>query len=43
MESFDGPVQSRTDTLRSVTSALEKSGIEFLNDDSPGVRLKPKK
>jgi predicted transcriptional regulator len=40
MESFDGPVGSRTDTLRKVTGALEKAGIEFLGNGSLGVRLK---
>jgi len=41
MESFDGPVGARTDTVRLVVAVLEKSGIEFLNGESPGVRLKP--
>ena len=40
MESFDGPVGSRTETLRQVTGALEKAGIEFLDDGSPGVRVR---
>ncbi len=42
MESFDGPVGSRTDTLRKVTGALQKVGVEFLNDGSPGVRVRPR-
>jgi predicted transcriptional regulator len=41
MESFDGEVGARTSTLSLVKRALEKAGVEFLNDDSPGVRLKP--
>lgn len=41
MESFDGPIGSRTETLRNVTGALEKAGIEFLDNGGPGVRLKP--
>jgi len=41
MESFDGPIGSRTSTLAQVLAALEKAGIQFLNDDSPGVRLRP--
>jgi hypothetical protein len=41
MEGFDGPVGARTDTVRLVVAALEKAGIDFLNGESPGVRLKP--
>ena len=40
MEAYDGPIVSRTDTLASVMGALEKAGIEFLDHDQPGVRLK---
>jgi transcriptional regulator with XRE-family HTH domain len=40
MESFDGPVGSRTETLRKVVGAFEKAGIEFLDDGQPGVRVK---
>lgn len=39
MESFDGPVGARTETLGRIVVALEKAGIEFLNGDRPGVRL----
>ena len=42
MESFDGPIGSRTETLRKVMGALERGGIEFLNDGKPGVRLRGK-
>jgi predicted transcriptional regulator len=41
MESFSGEVGSRTSTLSQVLAALEKAGIQFLNDDAPGVRLRP--
>lgn len=41
MESFSGPIGSRTSTLSQVQETLEKAGILFLNDDSPGVRLRP--
>ena len=41
MESFDGPIGSRTETLRKVTGALEKAEIEFLENGGPGVRIKP--
>ena len=36
MESFDGEVGARTSTLMLVKRALEKAGIEFLNDDRSG-------
>ena len=42
MESFSGEVGARTGTLSLVKRAIEKAGIEFLNDDQPGVRLKKK-
>jgi hypothetical protein len=42
MESFDGEVGSRTSTLSLVKRSLEKAGIEFLNDERPGVRLRAK-
>ena len=40
MEGFDGPVGARTDTLRRIVAVFEKAGVEFLNDDRPGVRMK---
>jgi hypothetical protein len=40
MESFKGEVGARTSTLSLIQRALEKAGIEFLNDDNPGVRLR---
>ena len=43
MENFDGPVGARTETLGKVVAVLEKAGIEFLNDENPGVRLKKRK
>jgi predicted transcriptional regulator len=42
LEGFNGPVDARTETLRKITGVLEKAGVEFLNDDQPGVRLKKK-
>ena len=42
MESFEGEIGARTGTLSLVTRALEKAGIEFLNDGQPGVRLRKK-
>ena len=43
MESFDGPVGARTETLAKVVAVLEKAGVEFLNDERPGVRMRAKK
>jgi predicted transcriptional regulator len=40
MESFAGEIGSRTSTLSQVMATMEKAGIEFLNDGSPGVRLR---
>lgn len=40
MESFPGEVGARTGTLSQVQRALEKAGMEFLDDGSPGVRLR---
>jgi transcriptional regulator with XRE-family HTH domain len=42
MESFAGEIGARTGTLSLVQKALEKAGIEFLDDGSPGVRIKRK-
>jgi predicted transcriptional regulator len=41
MESFSGEVGSRTSTLSQVLAAFEKAGIQFLNVDGQGVRLRP--
>jgi transcriptional regulator with XRE-family HTH domain len=41
MESFDAEIRSRTSTLSQVQATLEKAGIQFLNDGSPGVRVSP--
>ena len=43
MESFDGEIGSRTGTLSLVTRAMEKAGVEFLNDGQPGVRMRAQK
>jgi len=40
MESFDGPVKSRTESLMRVVAALEKAGVEFLDGAETGVKLK---
>jgi transcriptional regulator with XRE-family HTH domain len=43
MESFDGEIGARTSTLSLIIRALEKAGVEFLNDDRPGVRLRARR
>jgi hypothetical protein len=40
MEGFDGPIAARTETLGRIVTALEKAGVEFLNDGEPGVKLR---
>jgi hypothetical protein len=40
MESFAGEIGSRTSTLSQVLATMEQAGIEFLNNDGPGVRLR---
>jgi transcriptional regulator with XRE-family HTH domain len=40
MESLDGSDSTRVETLKRVMVVLEKAGVEFLNDGSPGVRLR---
>jgi hypothetical protein len=34
-------ITSAADVLRRVQTALERFGVEFLDNDSPGVRLRP--
>jgi transcriptional regulator with XRE-family HTH domain len=43
MESFTAEIGARTGTLSLVQRALERAGIEFLDDGSPGVRVRPRK
>ncbi len=40
MESFDGEIAAHSGTLLKVQKALEKAGIEFLNHQRPGVRMR---
>lgn len=43
MEKSDGPVPARMETVGKVVAVFEKAGIEFLNSESPGLRLRRKK
>jgi len=40
MESFAGEIGARTGTLSLVQRALEKAGVDFLDDGQPGVRIR---
>ena len=42
MEGYDDEVSGRLGTLNRIVAVLEKAGVEFLNDDQPGVRLRKK-
>jgi hypothetical protein len=37
---FDGEVGARTSTLSLVQRAFEKAGVDFLNHERPGVRMR---
>ena len=39
MENFVGPVATRAETLGRAVNVLEKAGVEFLNNDRPGMRV----
>jgi len=41
LESVDGQLGGREETVRKIRTALENSGIEFIDENgSPGVRLR---
>jgi len=40
LESLDGELGGREETVRKIRAALENSGIEFINGGGPGVRLR---
>lgn len=42
LEADTGPVRGNVETMRKIQTALEKAGVEFIQDDGkkgPGVRL----
>ena len=41
LEKTPGKVSAYTGTMEAITKALENAGVEFTNDDAPGVRLRP--
>jgi len=40
IESFAGEISAYSGTLIKVQKALEKAGVEFLNHERPGVRMR---
>ena len=40
MEASDGLVRGTYESVSRVQEVLERAGIEFLDDDAPGVRLR---
>ena len=43
LEKKPGAVSAYTGTVEKIKTALEKGGVEFINGDAPGVRLRPGK
>ena len=43
LEAEGGELGGRAETGEKIRRALEKAGIEFINGNSPGVRVKGKK
>jgi transcriptional regulator with XRE-family HTH domain len=42
MEASNGPAVGLTNNVDAVRRALESAGVQFTNDDQPGVRLRTK-
>lgn len=40
LEKAPGPVSAYTGTVEAIRKALETAGVEFTDDDAPGVRLR---
>ncbi len=40
LEGMPGKVSAYTGTMEAIQKALEAAGVEFTNDDAPGVRLR---
>ena len=40
VEKTPGKVSAYTGTMEAIQKALEAAGVEFTNDDAPGVRLR---
>ncbi len=40
LERTRGPVSAYTGTAEAITKVLQDAGVEFIDDDAPGVRLR---
>jgi hypothetical protein len=40
LEGSDGPLNARASTLRALQATLEAAGVEFIDGNRPGVRLR---
>jgi transcriptional regulator with XRE-family HTH domain len=40
IERIPGPISALATTVEKIARALETAGVEFTNDDQPGVRLR---
>jgi predicted transcriptional regulator len=40
LEAEDGPLDARTSTLRAIEAVLVRGGVELLDGDAPGARLR---
>jgi hypothetical protein len=43
LESVDGPIGGRAETVEKIVAALKAAGVEFTNGGQPGVRMRPSK
>jgi hypothetical protein len=40
LEATDGPLDARTSTLRAIETVLTSRGVELIDGDAPGARLR---
>ena len=43
LEKTPGKVSAYTGTMEAIQNALETAGVDFTNDNGPGVRLRPRR
>jgi predicted transcriptional regulator len=41
LESLDGPISAKFETVERIRRAFERAGVEFIGNPNPGVRLVP--
>jgi transcriptional regulator with XRE-family HTH domain len=39
LESLDGPIPARFDTVEKLQTAFERAGVEFIGNPNPGVQI----